>query len=187
LTYKESRSGSAPVDRAARYLLPDLPGQGRIVPFDPYGYDERQFCSPGFDLPVGRLTRSPNGTYLEYHSSADNPDFVTVPALAQSLQALGELLDLLDANRTCLNLAPKGEPRLGKRGLYGSLGGGAPGEFENALLWVLNQSDGGRDLLSIAERSGVSFWSIEKAATALERVGLLEVLDGQGRPEGSFS
>jgi aminopeptidase-like protein len=187
LTYKQSRRGAAPVDHAARYVLPRLAGQTRIVPFEPYGYDERQFCSPGFDLPIGRLTRSPNGTYPEYHTSADNPDFVTVPSLADSLCALGEVLGSLDANRICLNLAPKGEPRLGKRGLYGSLGGGSPGEFENALLWVLNQSDGDHDLLSIAEQSGIAFWCIERAATALEKVGLLRVVDGQWPRKGSLA
>lgn len=176
LTYKASRRESAVVDRAARYLLPQLFADTRLWPFEPYGYDERQFCSPGFDLPVGRLTRSPNGIYPEYHSSADNPDFVTEKALAESIHGLLRLLALLDSNRTCLNLMPKGEPRLGKRGLYDSLGGKAPREFQNALLWVLNQSDGSRDLLAIAERSGIDFETIETAATALEATGLLRVV-----------
>jgi aminopeptidase-like protein len=177
LTYKASRRDTAAVDRAARYLLPRLPGAARLMPFEPYGYDERQFCSPGFDLPVGRLTRSPNGAYPEYHSSADDPDFVSERALAESTHAVLHLLALLDANRTCLNLAPKGEPRLGKRGLYGSVGGQAPAVFEQALLWVLNQSDGSRDLLAIAVRSGLGFEVIEAAATALEAAGLLQTVE----------
>ena len=185
LTYKESRRGSFTVDRAARYLLPHLFAGARIMPFEPYGYDERQFCSPGFDLPVGRLTRSPNGTYPEYHTSADNPDFVSVAALTESMYAILRLVRLIDSNRTCLNLAPKGEPRLGKRGLYGSLGGRAPEELERGMLWALNQSDGLHDLLAIADHSGLQFEVIEAAATALEAAGLLRVVQPDPRTTGS--
>lgn len=174
LTYKESRLGRAAIDRVARHLLPGVSATARIVPFEPYGYDERQFCSPGFNLPIGRLTRSPNAAYAEYHTSADNPDFLDAMALAESLFALMGFVDVLESNRTCINLSPKGEPRLGKRGLYGSLGGRAPGESERAMLWVLNQSDGSGDLLSIAERSGMSFNEIAAAADALESAGLLK-------------
>jgi len=177
LTYKESRNGTAMVDRVARHVLKHLDtGTGpraRVVEFEPYGYDERQFCSPGFDLPVGRLTRSANGAYPEYHSSADNPDLLTVPAMAESLYAAMCIVDVLEANRVCVNLSPKGEPRLGKRGLYGSLGGPPPGEFENAVRWVLNQSDGSRDLLAIADRAALPFEVVALAADALEKVGLL--------------
>lgn len=170
LTYKQSRRGSAGVDRAAGHVLA---ADARIAAFEPYGYDERQFCSPGFDLPVGRLTRSPNGTYAEYHTSADNPDLLDPRCLAESTRALFSIFRVLDGNRYYVNLSPKGEPRLGKRGLYGSLGGTTPGEFQNALLWVLNQADGSRDLLGIAERSGMAFPIIEKAAQALQGAGLL--------------
>lgn len=174
LTYKESRSGRSTIDRVARHLLPRVSGRSRVVPFEPYGYDERQFCSPGINLPVGRLTRSPNGAYPEYHSSADNPDFLDIAALAESLFALTGFVDVLESNRNCINLSPKGEPRLGKRGLYGSLGGRSPAESERAMLWVLNQSDGSADLLSIAEKSGMSFHEIAAAADALETAGLLK-------------
>ena len=177
LTYKASRRGNAPVDRAARHLLPRISPDARLVDFEPYGYDERQFCSPGFNLPVGRLTRSPNGAYPEYHSSADNPDFLDVACLGQSIRALSQLIETLDRNRTCLNLSPCGEPRLGKRGLYGSIGGRPPDELQNAMLWVLNQSDGGPDLLAIAERSGLPFGEVEQAAGLLEKAGLLEAAD----------
>jgi aminopeptidase-like protein len=179
LTYKASRRGDATIDRAARHVLGRMPAGARCVDFEPYGYDERQFCSPGFNLPFGRLTRSSNGAYPEYHTSADNPDFVTVPALAESLQALYRLLGVLEGNATERNLAPKGEPRLGKRGLYGSMGGGAPGEFEHALLWVLNQSDGGHDLLAVAERARLPFPVVERAAQALRSAGLLTDSDGR--------
>ena len=177
LTYKRSRCGNRVTDRAARYALPRVSPQARLVDFEPYGYDERQFCSPGFDLPVGRLTRSPNGQYPEYHTSADNLELLKPECLAESLRALAEMIAVLDTNRTLLNLSPRGEPRLGKRGLYGSVGGTAPGEFEHALLWALSFSDGEHDLLAIAERSGVDFHLLARAAGALEEAGLARALD----------
>ena len=184
LTYKASQRGNAVVDRAARHLLPTISAEARLTDFEPYGYDERQFCSPGFDLPVGRLTRSPNATYPEYHSSADNLSLVGEPFLAESIHALKGLVDILDRNRTCRNLRPHGEARLGKRGLYGSMGGGAPGELQQALLWVLNQSDGSRDLLAIAERSGLPFALVEHAARLLEATDLLASLERDGTAQG---
>lgn len=173
LTYKRSRSGSALTDRAAQHVLQTSGCAFRIADFEPYGYDERQFCSPGFDLPVGRMTRSPNGAYPEYHTSADNLALIDRGKISEALRVLARLLSTLDSNRVSLNLSPKGEPRLGKRGLYGSVGGTPPGAFEHALLWVLNQSDGKHDLIEIAERSGLPYETIDRAATDLERTGLL--------------
>src|SRR5512146_593787 len=115
--YKLSARGGAAVDRAAVHVLKVLGSDHRVEPFSPYGYDERQFCSPGFDLPIGRLTPSPNATYSEYHSSADNLELVRPAALAESLRTLAGLVAVLDENRRLTNLSPKGEPRLGKRGL----------------------------------------------------------------------
>lgn len=184
LTYKASRRGGTVVDRAAGHILPRISSHARLLEFEPYGYDERQFCSPGFNLPVGRLTRSPNGSYPEYHSSADNPDLLGEAYLAQSMFTLLQFVEVLDRNRVCLNLAPKGEPQLGKRGLYGSVGGRAPGALQQAMLWVLNLADGTQDLLAMAERSGLSFAEVEQAATALEGAGLLEVLVQDHQVEG---
>lgn len=177
LTYKRSRRGDSVTDRVAEHILCHSALSARVLDFEPYGYDERQFCSPGFDLPVGRLTRSPNGQYPEYHTSADDLDFIQPACLAESIRALASMIAVLDENRRLLNLSPKGEPRLGKRGLYGTVGGTAPGEFEHALLWVLNLSDGEHDLLSIAERSGLDFDVLAHAAAALEKAGLANTLD----------
>ena len=174
LTYKRSRHGSAVIDRVAEYVLGTA--AGKIIDFEPYGYDERQFCSPGIDLPVGRLTRSPNGSFSEYHTSADDLSFVSVGQLAGSIRALAHMISVVDGNRCLLNLSPKGEPQLGKRGLYGSVGGGRPGEFENALLWVLSQSDGKSDLVGIAQRSGIDFEVLDHAAEALEQNGLVRTV-----------
>lgn len=173
LTYKRSRRGTSLTDRCASHVLRAFANASKIADFEPYGYDERQFCSPGFDLPIGRMTRSPNGKYAEYHTSADNLSLVRPDKLAESITVLARMIRVLDTNRCLVNLNPKGEPRLGKRGLYGSIGGTEPGHLENALLWVLNLCDSSHDLLSIADRSSVSFELIDRAASELERAGLL--------------
>ncbi|MFZ9938337.1 MAG: DUF4910 domain-containing protein [Luteolibacter sp.] len=174
VTYKKSRHGDAPVDRAFQQVL-RTSGEGfQIEEFHPYGYDERQYCSPGINLPVGCLMRSVHGTFPEYHTSADNLDFIRPESLADTLAKAIETIEVLEHNATFVNLKPMCEPQLGKYGLYGSGGGQRGGEFsELALLWVLNQSDGSHDLLSIAERSGLPFRKILNAATSLEQAGLL--------------
>ena len=176
LRYKRSRRGGCDTDRAAELVLRGVPG-ARVMDFEPYGYDERQFCSPGFDLPVGRLTRSPNGAYPEYHSSADDLAMIEPAALDESLRTAARLIEVLDGNRRLVNLSPKGEPQLGRRGLYGAIGGTAPGELQHALLWVLSLADGRHDLLAIAERSGLPFSRVARAAAALEAAGLARDID----------
>jgi aminopeptidase-like protein len=177
LTYKRSRRGSAGVDRAAQYVLETYHQDARLRDFSPYGYDERQFCSPGFNLPIGRLTRSSNGEYDEYHSSADGLDFISAAALGDSFLACLKILSVLDSCRAYVNQSPKCEPRLGKYGLYGAVGGKGPNDFEYALLWVLNQSDGSADLLDIARRSGLAYDALLDAARAAERAGLLRAVE----------
>jgi aminopeptidase-like protein len=169
LTYKRSRRGDALVDRAASYVL----GQGHVVDFIPWGWDERQFNSPGFDLPVGSLSRSREGEYEEYHSSADDLELVRPEALEEALHAVLEILVVLDTDRRYLNLAPKGEPQLGKRGLYPKVGGPAAEQDQLAMLWVLNQSDGQHSLLDIADRSGIPFASLRRSALKLLKAGLV--------------
>jgi aminopeptidase-like protein len=173
-TYKKSRRGDAEIDRVARLVLRERGGGHRVEDFTPYGYDERQFCSPGFDLPVGCLMRTPHGRFPEYHTSADNLDLVRPEALGDSLSICLAVLDVLESNRTYVNQNPKCEPQLGKRGLYGSVGGlasAAPDEM--TMLWVLNLSDGRHSLLDITERSACSFGAVKTAAQALESAGLL--------------
>jgi aminopeptidase-like protein len=169
LTYKRSRRGDALVDRAASYVL----GQGQVVDFIPWGWDERQFNSPGFDLPVGSLSRSREAEYEEYHSSADDLELVRPEALEEALDAVLEILDVLDTDRRYLNLAPKGEPQLGRRGLYPKVGGPAAEQDQLAILWVLNQSDGQNSLLDIADRSGIPYASLRRNAVKLVEAGLL--------------
>ncbi len=172
LQWKRSRRGHAEVDRAVAHVLG--PRGGLVRPFEPWGYDERQFSSPGFDLPVGLFTRTPNGAYPEYHTSADDLSFVDDAAMADSVDALIEIVDVLESERTFRNLAPYGEPQLGRRGLYRKTGGTHVPDFELGLLWVLNQSDGNTSLLDIAERSGLRMQAVAAAADALIDADLLE-------------
>lgn len=173
LTYKLSRQGTHEIDAVATQVLAEFAPGARTIPFEPYGYDERQFCSPAFNLPMGRLTRSTNDGYAEYHSSADNLGLITPGALAQSLAAVQHIVMSLEESQYYLNRKPRGEPRLGKRGLYGALGGASPRSSELAMLWVLNQSDGGHSLQQIAHRSGIGLDLIREAARQLQTAGLL--------------
>ncbi len=174
VTYKKTRHGDAAIDRAMRHVLRTSGAAHRIEEFHPYGYDERQYGSPGINLSVGSLMRSIHGTFPEYHTSADNLDFIKPEFLADTLAKALEAFEVLEHNARYTNLKPMCEPRLGKYGLYGGGGGQRTGEFsELALLWVLNQSDGNTDLLAIAEKSGMTFRKILTAAQALEAAGLL--------------
>lgn len=174
-TYKMTRRGTldAPlsVDRAVSMALnrADLD----VRPFEPLGYDERQFCSPGFDLPIGCLTRTPHGEYPQYHTSGDNLDLVQPKALAESLEALIRFVDILEGDRVYRNIQPHGEPMLGRRGLYDLDGGD---EARRALSWVLNLSDCEHSLLSIAERCGLPFETVRAAADRLLEEHLLEAV-----------
>jgi aminopeptidase-like protein len=173
LTYKRSRRGDTLIDRAAAYMLGRVDERSSLVDFVPWGWDERQFNSPGFDLPVGALSRSREGEFEEYHSSADDLDLIRPESLERTVKAVIEILGVVENDRRYVNVLPKGEPQLGKRGLYPQVGGGAAQEEQSALLWVLNQSDGRHSLLDIAERSGLSFATVNAAAARLRDAGLL--------------
>jgi aminopeptidase-like protein len=174
VTYKRSRQGDAEIDRAMEHVLKHSGEPHTIVDFFPYGYDERQYCSPGFDLPVGCFMRTPHGQYPEYHSSADNLDFVKPEALAQSYVRCLEVLELLEGNRTYMNQNPKCEPQLGRRGLYRMVAGQQGKQTQElALLWVLNLSDGRHSLLDIAQRAGLPFDAVRQSAEALLKCNLL--------------
>ena len=177
-TYKRSRRGDAPVDRAVAHVLAAREAPHSIEAFSPYGYDERQFCSPGFNLPLGCLSRTPHGRYPEYHTSLDTPGFVVPAQLGEALDVVLEVLDVLEGDRRYRNLMPYGEPQLGRRGLYKTMGGHADaGAMQMAILWTLNLSDGDHTLLDIAERSGLGFDLIREAAEALMEASLLAPLD----------
>ena len=172
--YKKSRRGDAEIDRAVINVLEHSGDEYKIMDFSPYGYDERQYSSPGFNLPVGNLSRTPHGQFPEYHTSADNLDFVKAESLADSFSKYTEIISVVEHDKKYLNTNPKGEPQLGRRGLYSLMGGRKDASnYEMSLLWVLNLSDGAHSLLDIAERSGITFSSIQEAAKALIDCGLL--------------
>ncbi len=177
-TYKKSRNGDAVIDQVVEKVLIDSGKPYEIIDFFPSGSDERQFCSPGFNLPIGSLMRTPYGCFPEYHSSADNLDFVRPECLADSFGKYIKVIFILENNIICLNLNPKCEPQLGRRGLYKMIGGQKSSDInELVLFWVLNLSDGTNSLLDISIRSGMSFKQIKDAADALLAKGLLRVVE----------
>jgi aminopeptidase-like protein len=172
--YKKSRRGNAEIDKVAIHVLQRSGQEYVIQEFSPYGYDERQFCSPGFNLPVGCFMRSPHGTYPQYHTSADNLDLVKPEYLADSLTKFLAILNIIENNETYINQNPKCEPQLGKRGLYSAVGGQTDTKKrELAMLWVLNMSDGENSLLDIAEKSELEFDLIKETADTLFEFDLL--------------
>lgn len=172
--YKRSRRGNADIDRVMARVLADSGDPYHLLPFIPYGYDERQYCSPGFDLPMGCFSRSTYGSYPQYHTSADNLAFIRPEHLERSLNLLLQCVGILERNASYRNLCPFGEPQLGRRGLYSLIGGHNESQkLQLALLWVLNQSDGTKSLLDIAETAGQPFDLIHQAAEALLRHQLL--------------
>lgn len=176
--YKRSRRGNSEIDRIMTQVLESsgLP-EAKLHDFWPYGYDERQFCSPGFNLPVGLFQRSLYGEFPEYHTSADNLDFIKPEYLEQSYNLIIQAIEIAERNWTPINLSPKGEPQLGRRGLYGNTGGDR-NAAKNAMtmLWVLNLADGDHSLLDMAERAGLPFAQLADAAERLRDAGLLTAL-----------
>jgi aminopeptidase-like protein len=174
VVYKRSRRGNAMIDRAAAHVLLARGRQDEVVEFSPYGNDERQFCSPGFDLPVGAITRSGHDRNERHHTSADDLVSISPDALADTVTTCLDIVRVLEDDATPVSLNPKGEPHLGRRGLYRAFGGRADqAALESALLWVMSCGDGEHTLLDVAERSGLPFDVVDEAARALEDVQLV--------------
>jgi aminopeptidase-like protein len=174
-TFKKSRRGNTEIDRAMVQSLAHSGLSPVIEEFSPYGYDERQYCSPGFNLPVAMFSRSKFGAIPEYHTSADNLDFIRPDALGESYRLINETIGAIEGNRSYINTHPKGEPQLGKRGLYGAIGGDKDAAAANmAMLWILNQSDGTHSLLDIAERARLPFAVVQRTAKLLSDHALLK-------------
>lgn len=173
--YKKTRQGNAEIDTVVMNVLKNSENDFEVIDFFPYGYDERQYCSPGFNLPVGCLMRTPYGEYPEYHTSADNLDFVRAKNLAVSFNTSLNIIKVLEENKKYINQYPKCEPQLGKRGLYQHIGGHTDSKnFQLAMLWVLNLSDGHHSLVDISDRSGLKFDLISNASELLAAENLLK-------------
>ena len=202
-SYKKSRQGNAEIDRIVMEVLKDTGEEHKVVDFFPTGSDERQFCSPGFNLPVGALVRTFAPEFSEYHTSADNTEFVKAQYLGDTLSKYVKVITKLEENfgkfkpndkeklgksikekndRIFLNLNPKCEPQLGKRKLYHDIGSQIPSQGgkkiinQFALLWVLNYSDGFHYLSDIVKLSGYDLIDIENSADALVKSHLLKEL-----------
>lgn len=176
--YKRSRRGNAEIDRVMAHTLRHCGLSPTILDFSPYGYDERQYCSPGFDLPVGLFQRSQFGAIPQYHTSADNLEFIRPEHLGRSYELITQAVIAIEANATYRNTVRKGEPQLGRRGLYGAIGGDPDAAAANmAMLWILNLADGAHSLIDIAERADLPFPVVVRTTDLLLKHGLLERVD----------
>ena len=198
-TYKKSRQGNAEIDQTVIDVLKNSGDDYKIMDYEPYGSDERQFCSPGFNLPVGSLVRTYPFHFTEYHTSADNTEFVKAEYLADSFSKYFKVILKLEENfgkfysknneeelpeidskndQVFLNLNPKCEPKLDKTGMYGKIGAilreGKKGNDSLAILWILNFSDGKHSLRHISLRSGIDFKQVKQAAKLLHEKKLLK-------------
>jgi len=175
LTYKRTFGGKAEFDRVASQVLGELVPDHKELDFYPYGYDERQYNSPGFRMPIGSLMRSRHGRFPEYHTSADNISLISEGQLEEAANVILNILRTMDQNRRFRSLAPEGEPQLGRRGIYRAIGGGGdPETRQYAMLWLLQAGDGFHTLLDVAERSKIAFGDIHAAAIVLEQHALIE-------------
>ncbi|HMO39151.1 MAG TPA: DUF4910 domain-containing protein [Saprospiraceae bacterium] len=155
--YKCTRNGHTLTDRAMTTLLENEELSYNILPFVPMGSDERQYNSPGFQLPVGTFMRTPFGRYLEYHTSADNKAFISFEAMAESVEVLFSWVQLIERNEYYRNTLPYGEPMLGKRGLYPTKVSNAERSAQlKAMMWMLNLADGENDLIEILKRGNIN-------------------------------
>ncbi len=173
-TYKFSRQGDSLADRAALHVLTKSDEPHRLMDFYPARSDERQYCSPGYDLPVGSLLRSTYDTFSEYHTSNDDLELVTADALGHSLRVYHRVIEALEAARTYEATMPYGEPQMSKRGLYPTTGAIRSLEGERRdMMFLLNFCDGQGDLLAAGERVGRPIWELAPVARTLVEHDLL--------------
>lgn len=173
-TYKRSRIGNSLTDRAVEIILEQTEKDFNIVEFSPIGSDERQYCSPGFNLPVGSLMRTMYGKYPEYHTSADNKDLISFEAMEKSVLKYLEVIELIEKNEKYINKMPYCEPQLGKRGLYPTLGSQkGTADYVKVMMWILNLSDGENDLITISEKSKINVKDLFPVVDILIENGIL--------------
>jgi len=175
ITYKKSRKGNGEIDKVSEYVLERSGDKYKILDFYPFGYDERQYCSPGINLGVGTFMRSQHGSYHQYHTSGDDLDFIKANSLEDSFDKIVSIIEIIESNRTFINLNPKCEPQLGSRGLYKAMNqvGADKAKMQLAMLWILNQSDGTNSLLDISKRSEIDFRIVKDVADLLQKNKLL--------------
>jgi aminopeptidase-like protein len=174
LTYKRSKHRTSLADRAAEHILRHHYPNHSILEFSVGGSDERQYCSPGFNLPVGSLMRTPYQRYKEYHTSLDNKEFISFSALAETVEVYTRICTLLESNRKYVTQIPYCEPQLGKRGLYpSSVDPLFNREHTHRLLHFLSFTDGEKDLIEIAEWRNESALLYSDIIDACKTAGLI--------------
>ena len=177
-TYKKARDPNNVLDKAVVHSLEHSSVEFRVLEFFPTGSDERQYCSPGFNLPIGSLMRSMYGTYPEYHTSLDNLGFVSVESLLQTFRAYVNTIYTLEHDKLFKNLKPFGEPHLSKYGLYPYIGGQKERrQYVKYLRYILSLSDENHDLVDIANFLSLPIWELESAVNDLLRVGLIQEVE----------
>ncbi|QCR34406.1 hypothetical protein C1N55_04770 [Lysinibacillus sp. SGAir0095] len=187
LSYKMSRNGNSPLNKLIHFLKEQENDSMPVRPFTPlFGSDERQYCSPGFNLPVGQFSKMVYGKYAGYHNSLDTKEVMSIEALLDSVIEIERLLKLQELNGYYINLKPFGEPKLGKYDLYPDIN--APSlrgrstnhkldnrQQLNQILTILNYSDGKHDL---AELSKTLNYKIEDYEVSIEALKEHQLLDG---------
>lgn len=175
-SFLESRNGNTLADSITRHVIKHHYPDCVAYSFLDRGSDERQYCSPGVDLPVVSLMRSKYGTYAEYHTSLDDLSLISPQGLAGAFAALQRCISLIEANgtyrTTCL-----GEPQLGRRGLYPTLSQRGSGDSVQTMMNILAYADGTRDLVSLAERIGVPAETCIPIVSRLVEERLLERIE----------
>jgi aminopeptidase-like protein len=175
-TYKKSRNEKADINRIVENIFSKKNINGRIVDFSPLGSDERQYCSPGFDLDVGVLTRSMYGCFPEYHTSADNLDFVSEKNLKESLELYLGIINTYEINCKFSRKNAFCEPQMGKYNMYREVSGGGEDNLDVLVqqrMWLLNYADGKTDLLTISEKSGFGLSDLKNTLAELIEAGLI--------------
>jgi aminopeptidase-like protein len=172
-----SRDGNTVADRAAKMVLRRHAPELIEYSYLDRGSDERQYCSPGVDLPVASIMRTRYNSYAEYHTSLDDLNLVTASGLQGGFDALRKTIELIEANYVYQVTTPC-EPQLGKRGLYPTLSTRGAGFAVRAMTNVLAYADGTRDLIALADHIDISADEAVETARKLAAAGRLKIVDG---------
>jgi len=181
-SYLPSRQTDTLADRAALHSLRHQAGAEGFVRYSflDRGSDERQYCSPGVDLPVATIMRSKYGAYPEYHTSLDDLSLISPAGLSGGISAIAKAILAIETNGR-YRATVLGEPQLGRRGLYPTLGTRDGNLVVRKLMGVLAYSDGKHDLLAIADLMGVPVWELSEVAQQLLAHELLADCDAEQR------
>jgi len=175
-SYLQSRKENTLVDRVTMHVLKHTEKEYELYDYLASGSDERQYCSPGIDLPVGSLMRTKYGEYPEYHTSGDNMDIISSDELDKSLEKLKLCIDIIENNRIYKSTV-LGDPQLGKRGLYPTISTKTSSLNVITMMNILSFCDGHHDLLWIAEKIGKPIMELFPIVETLFQNDLLKIID----------